>query len=81
MSVHTGALNTALAEALDHALTQHADEVDIRVASRDANQAPTSFTVVVWNGRDDWWSATNRTAISALTQAMGRLRAATGGAL
>ena len=81
MTAHTGALNAALAQALDHALTQHADEVDIRVASRDADNVPTSFTVVVWNAKDDWWSATNRTAISALTQAMGQLRAATGGAL
>jgi hypothetical protein len=80
VTAHTGALNVALAEALNHALTHHADEVDIRIAARGPDgRTPTSFNVTVWHD-DDNWSATAPSAITALDQAMGQLRAATGGA-
>lgn len=76
---HTADLNTALAEALNHANPFHADEVDINVTGRRIDGTVAEFRVTAW--RDGaFWVGRGMPFTSALDSAMADLRAAFGGA-
>ena len=77
---HTSDLDHQLAEALRHSLASHADSVHFEVMVRHDDGTPARFRVAAWKGIN-YWSAENSDPLKALTIAMRKLRAATGGAL
>lgn len=74
MTVHTSALDHALAESL-----HTADRVEFHVTQRTADGTPTMYKAVAWKGTNHR-SARAVTAADALSVAIGRLTTAMGGA-